>query len=57
MKDEDDMNIKIQNSGADGASNTKGSCSDLAHYIDHEDRNAWLRAWNLFPTRRPMVTR
>lgn len=38
MKDEDDMNIKIQNSGADGASNTKGSCSDLAHYIDHEDK-------------------
>lgn len=38
MKDEDDMNIKIQNSGADGASNTKGSCSDLAHYIDHEDQ-------------------
>ena len=38
MKDED-MNIKIQNSGADGASNTKGSCSDLAHYIDHEDKD------------------
>ncbi len=37
MKDEDDMNIKIQNSGADGASNTKGSCRDLAHYINHED--------------------
>ncbi|MBO6221982.1 MAG: hypothetical protein J6N46_08590 [Bacteroidales bacterium] len=33
------MNIKIQNSGADGASNTKGSCSDLAHYIDHEDKD------------------
>lgn len=38
MKDED-MNIKIQNSGADGTSNTKGSCSDLAHYIDHEDKD------------------
>lgn len=39
MKDEENMNIKIQNSGADGASNTKGSCSDLAHYIDHEDED------------------
>lgn len=39
IENDDDMNIKIQNSGADGASNTKGSCSDLAHYIDHEDKD------------------
>lgn len=38
-KIDDEMNIKIQNSSADGASNTKGSCSDLAHYIDHEDKD------------------
>jgi len=36
---DDDMNIQIQNSGADGTSNTKGSCSDLAHYINHEDKD------------------
>lgn len=39
MKDEEDMNIKIQNAGAGGASDCKGSCSDLAHYIDHEDKD------------------
>ena len=36
---EEDMNIKIQNAGADGACDNKGSCSDLAHYIDHEDKD------------------
>lgn len=39
MKDEEDMNIKIQNAGAGGASDCKGSCSDLAHYINHEDED------------------
>lgn len=39
MKDEEDMNIKIQNAGAGGASDCKGSSSDLAHYIDHEDKD------------------
>lgn len=39
MKDEEDMNIKIQNAGAGGTSDCKGSCSDLAHYIDHEDKD------------------
>lgn len=36
---EEDMNIKIQNTRANGVSNSKGSCSDLAHYIDHEDKD------------------
>ena len=36
---EEDMNLKIQNTGANGVSNCKGSCSDLAHYIDHEDKD------------------
>ena len=34
----EEMNIKIQNSGTGGASDCKGSCSDLAHYINHEDQ-------------------
>ena len=38
-ENDDEMNIKIQNAGVDGASDCKGSCSDLAHYIDHEDRD------------------
>lgn len=34
-----EMNIKIQSIGANGTSNCKGSCGDLAHYIDHEDKD------------------
>lgn len=52
MKDED-MNIKIQNSGADGTSNTKGSCSDLAHYIDHEDKDRLAAGLDPFPYTTP----
>ena len=36
---DDEMNIKIQNAGAGGASDCKGSCRDLAHYINHEDED------------------
>lgn len=36
---EKEMNIKIQSTGANGASNNKGSCSDLANYINHEDKD------------------
>lgn len=39
MENKKDMNIKIQNAGMNGASDSKGSCSDLAHYIDHEDKD------------------
>ena len=39
IKDEKDMNIKIQKASADGVTENKGSCSDLAHYIDHEDKD------------------
>ena len=31
------MVIKIQNSGKDGVSNTKGSCGALVNYLNHED--------------------
>ena len=37
--EKDNMNIKIQRAGADGAAENKGSCRDLAHYIDHEDKD------------------
>ena len=37
-ENKEEMNIKIQNSGTGGASDCKGSCSDLAHYINHEDQ-------------------
>ena len=39
MDKEKDMNIKIQRAGADGAAENKGSCSDLAQYINHEDKD------------------
>lgn len=31
------MNIKIQNSGKNGATDTKGSCRKMAEYLGHED--------------------
>lgn len=37
MKNTDDMNVKIQNSGKNGVTNTKGSCRKLATYLEHED--------------------
>lgn len=39
MQKEEDMNVKIQNSGKKGATNTKGSCRNLAEYLEHEDND------------------
>ncbi len=38
-KKDDEMNIKIQNAGTGGSSDCKGSCSELVHYINHEDKD------------------
>ena len=47
------MNIKIQNSGANGASNTKGSSRELATYLGHEDPERIAQGKPVYPFTTP----
>lgn len=49
METTENMNIKIQNSGADGTSNTKGSARNLAEYLEHEDKDRKDQGKIVFP--------
>lgn len=49
--DNDEMNIKIQNNGANGVSNTKGSSKSLAEYLNHEDPERLAEGKDLIPFR------
>lgn len=48
MKD-DIMNIKIQNSGKNGATNTKGTSRNIAEYLQHEDKERRAKGLPVFP--------
>lgn len=43
------MNIKIQNSSANGTSNTKGSARNLTEYLEHEDKERKKQGKTVFP--------
>lgn len=49
METSENMNIKLQNSGADGTSNTKGSARNLAEYLEHEDKEREEQGKIVFP--------
>lgn len=49
METTENMNIKIQNSSADGTSNTKGSARNLAEYLEHEDKEREEQGKIVFP--------
>lgn len=49
----EDVNIKIQNSGANGASNTKGSSRELATYLGHEDPERIAQGKPVYPFTTP----
>ena len=53
MDTNEDMNIKIQNSGTDGTSNTKGSCRNLAEYLEHEDDERREQGKKIYPFTTP----
>ena len=46
---EDNMNIKIQNSGKNGVTNTKGTSRNLAEYLEHEDKERREKGLTVFP--------
>ena len=48
-----DMNIKLQNSSADGTSNTKGSSRNLAEYLEHEDQDRLEQGKPIYPFTTP----
>lgn len=48
-----DMNIKLQNSSADGTSNTKGSSRNLAEYLEHEDQERIEQGKPIYPFTTP----
>ena len=48
-----DMNIKLQNSGTAGKSNTKGSCAALANYLNHEDNERRSKGLPVIPFTTP----
>lgn len=52
-KDNEEMNIKIQNKGKDGLSNAKGSCAQLANYINHEDEERLSNGKEALPYKTP----
>ena len=53
MKPSKTVNIKIQNSGADGTSNTKGSSRELASYLEHEDPERLAQGKPVYPFTTP----
>ena len=53
MKPSKTVNIKIQNSGADGTSNTKGSSRNLAEYLEHEDQERLDQGKPIYPFTTP----
>lgn len=46
---EEDMNIKIQSSGKNGATNTKGTSRNLTEYLEHEDKERNEKGLLVFP--------
>lgn len=46
---DDIMNIKIQNSGKNGSTNTKGTSRNLAEYLEHEDKERREKGLTVFP--------
>lgn len=46
---DEDMNIKIQSSGKNGATNTKGTSRNLAEYLEHEDKERIENGLLVFP--------
>ncbi|MCR4922344.1 MAG: DUF5712 family protein [Bacteroidaceae bacterium] len=49
MENEKDMNVKIQSSGKNGATNTKGTSRNLAEYLEHEDKDRREKGLPVFP--------
>ncbi len=43
------MNVKIQNSGKAGQTNTKGTSRNLAEYLEHEDAERRAEGKEVFP--------
>lgn len=49
MENYKDMNVKIQSSGKNGATNTKGTSRNLAEYLEHEDKDRREKGLPVFP--------